>query len=486
MRKPIVRSAALLTAVLLACLLPLGAAAADNDYILYDDVKMPIPKSFVPERAISMFGEDDGFDQPCDLFVDGNDDLYVADTGNNRIVHLDKAGTLKRILTVDEAHTPLSGPQGVFVADNGHVYIADTGNNRVVHLNAAGVFVEQFTQPDSPLFEADAFGFAPTGVIVDSLNYVNILNGQDTHGIVRLSSDGEFVGYLGGNKTKSSLWTSLLRFVLSEEQLDLIGQNEPPYFSNFFLDDQGYIYTTTVYADTDQIKRHNTVGVNIYPSGQYAEVQSYNTLNGVSMGAVYGMLGDITVDENGIVTVVDTTMRYVYQYDPEGRMICRFGGRGDVMGSFEYPVSVATDSEGLLYVLDRDYNTIQCLRPTVFIQSIHDAQTAYEQGQYDQATVYVDQVLAENATYVPAILLKGKLYYKEGEWEKSMEMFEKADQYEGYSDAFSEYRSIRYRQYFVPIIIGAALLLTLVVVGAFRLSKQARKYIYEGTTHGHD
>ena len=45
----------------------------------------------------------------------------------------------------------MNGPQDVFATDDGQMYIADTGNNKIVHLDADGnmvkVIVRQMTKP---------------------------------------------------------------------------------------------------------------------------------------------------------------------------------------------------------------------------------------------------------------------------------------------------------------------------------------------------
>lgn len=71
--------------------------------------------------------------------------IYVADTGNSRIVHLDVQGN---ILTTLGSHTPDGqqppGPArvnerwGIAVAAQGNVYVADTWNNRVQKFDDKG------------------------------------------------------------------------------------------------------------------------------------------------------------------------------------------------------------------------------------------------------------------------------------------------------------------------------------------------------------
>jgi DNA-binding beta-propeller fold protein YncE len=60
--------------------------------------------------------------------------VYVADTGNNRIVETDDSGN---IIAASSPTLGLNGPQGITLAPDGTLWVADTLNDRVVHLSAS-------------------------------------------------------------------------------------------------------------------------------------------------------------------------------------------------------------------------------------------------------------------------------------------------------------------------------------------------------------
>lgn len=66
---------------------------------------------------------------PKGMAADGSGNVYVADTGNKRIV---KATASQGYGQSVVSSSSLSGPSDVAVDGNGNVYIADTGNNRVL------------------------------------------------------------------------------------------------------------------------------------------------------------------------------------------------------------------------------------------------------------------------------------------------------------------------------------------------------------------
>jgi streptogramin lyase len=69
--------------------------------------------------------------------VDGAGQIYVTDTGNNRIVRMDDmAGTGWRSFG---RHGPdpnqFNRPEGVFVDGAGRIYVADRDNHRIVRMD---------------------------------------------------------------------------------------------------------------------------------------------------------------------------------------------------------------------------------------------------------------------------------------------------------------------------------------------------------------
>ncbi len=90
--------------------------------------------------------------RPGGLAVDGQGNLYIADSGNNRIRKVDGNGTITTVAGSGKyygdggdgglaTNARLSFPFGVAVARDGTLYIADTGNNRLREVTPAGVIV---------------------------------------------------------------------------------------------------------------------------------------------------------------------------------------------------------------------------------------------------------------------------------------------------------------------------------------------------------
>ena len=115
---------------------------------------------------------------PEQLAVGPGGDLYIADTGNNRIVRVKGNGTLTLVAgdgtpgfagdgdTAVSAH--LYKPRGLALDASGKVYIADTGNGRVRRVSPAGV-IETLNMPSGiELIEPCAVAVAYDGYLLVS------------------------------------------------------------------------------------------------------------------------------------------------------------------------------------------------------------------------------------------------------------------------------------------------------------------------------
>ncbi|HEY1496661.1 MAG TPA: hypothetical protein VGF49_19035 [Candidatus Solibacter sp.] len=86
---------------------------------------------------------------PSACVFDGKDNLYIADTGNHSIRKVTASGVISTVAgngtagaSGDEgaaANARLASPRGVMVDDNGNLFIGDTGNNRVREVTADGI-----------------------------------------------------------------------------------------------------------------------------------------------------------------------------------------------------------------------------------------------------------------------------------------------------------------------------------------------------------
>jgi sugar lactone lactonase YvrE len=123
---------------------PMGAAMdASGDLFIADSGASKVWE--IPAGTSTPVSVGSGLNAPEGVAVDGAGNLYIADTGDNQIVMVPiVSGALKtadqQVVVASDASisgAALSGPTGLTVDSQGNLYIADTGNNRIVLLPGA-------------------------------------------------------------------------------------------------------------------------------------------------------------------------------------------------------------------------------------------------------------------------------------------------------------------------------------------------------------
>jgi sugar lactone lactonase YvrE len=136
---------------------------------------------FAPLDRFGEFGAGAGqLSSPAGAEVSADGELFVADSGNDRIAIFAGDGTFARTLIGG-----LSGPRDVALDGDGRVFVADTGNNRVAVLSTAGALLPGFESSG----EAELSG--PTGVAVGGSSVFVADTGKSR--IAVFEEDGEFL-----------------------------------------------------------------------------------------------------------------------------------------------------------------------------------------------------------------------------------------------------------------------------------------------------
>ena len=89
------------------------------------------------------------------ITCDQQGNIYIADSGNARIVKLSSNGTLLQLYHSNNTNTSMFYPTNIVIYDtDGSIIFSDPPNSRLVHLPSSGVFVRNYTlsPPDFPLF----------------------------------------------------------------------------------------------------------------------------------------------------------------------------------------------------------------------------------------------------------------------------------------------------------------------------------------------
>lgn len=368
-----------------------------------------------------------------DMFITAEGVIYVADTGNGRIVKLDN---FEVAATYGEG--VLQGPTGLFVDEDGIIYVADASQDAIFILDPDGNVINQFGRPTEPLFGKNR-EFLPRKIAVDKRQNLYIISEGSVNGVVQMNTNGNFIGYFGANTANMSLKMILQRLFLTEEQLDQFIKNEAASPSNITIDHQSLVFTITAGTDqTKTIRRFTISGKNIYPD-------------------TYGSTSfrDIDANENGLVLAVDAD-GVIVEYDLNGAMLFLFVARdyGDQrLGTLRNPTAIGRYGENI-YVLDKDKNAIVSYRTTAFAREVHDGIRLYMDGFYREARPYFENVLDYNGSFIMAYQAIADAYFKESDYPNALTTYKYAEDRDGYSQAFWEMRNYVLQRYLTQVILG--------------------------------
>lgn len=414
--------------------------------------------------------------KPQALFARGSD-LYICDTGNNRILQLRREGdrfSLTRIIReAANCETPgFDTPTDVFADGAGNLYVADSGHGRVVMMDRDLNWVREYTKPADATFDQNA-EFIPTKVVVDVAGRVYCLAKNVNKGIAKFEADGEFSGFIGANPVSVSMADYIWkRFFQSRQQREQSEAFVPTEYENIAIDGEDFIYATnTSFSEGDliwdkakPIRRINSLGQDILiKNDRYPPIGELYWVEG---SQAYGpsKLADITVLENDSYVAVDRFRGRLFGYDAQGIMLWAFGTKGNVDGAFSYAVSVEHMGRDLI-VLDQNENSVTVFEPTEYGNLIFDAQDLYLSGEYDASADKWFEVLKMNANYPMAFRGVGVSLLRQDRFGEAMEYFRLAHDRSNYGRAFKLYRKewVEKNIWWILLVLAALIIVPLAV-----------------------
>jgi DNA-binding beta-propeller fold protein YncE len=129
------------------------------------------------------------FIEPWGIAVDEQGNVYVADTWNHRIQKFDPSGNF--LLDWGNAGQPGNGtngfwgPRGIAVGTNGRVYVTDTGNKRVLVFDTNGKFLLEFDKSGSGSLDE------PVGIALGQDGQIYVADTWNQR-VAVFSADGQF------------------------------------------------------------------------------------------------------------------------------------------------------------------------------------------------------------------------------------------------------------------------------------------------------
>ncbi|WP_166727778.1 cadherin-like beta sandwich domain-containing protein [Mucilaginibacter gilvus] len=286
-----------------------------------------------------------GFFKPWGITADVAGNVYVADE-SRQIRKITPAGAVSLFVG---GGAGLSIVTGLGSDAQGNVYIADAGNNKIRTISPAGT-VSTVTGVNGNYgyingADADAEFANPAGVAVDGLSNLYIAD-QDNKMIRKRTLDGQVTTLAGTGATGSV--------------------NGPGASATFTVpigiasDFDGNVFVADLVG---QVIRKIT------PAGQvttFAGSGAADELDGAGTAAAFNSPAAVAVDPIGTIYVADAANSKIRRITPSGNVTI-FAGDGQyrllngngMAASFSYPLGVAADQNGHLFVADYGNNAVR-------------------------------------------------------------------------------------------------------------------------------
>ena len=256
MNKKLARFAALTLCLMMVIgVVPAVAASSYGTYTYAQDgFGIKSPDAYTPEQIVDekVMGISTALKNPADLEADSKGNIYIADSGNNRVLVLDRyykyKFAIKSFTNSNGIPDALANPNGVFVG-NGYIYVADTDNKRIVIFSQEdGSYVRTVEEPQADVFPENSV-YRPVALSVDSAGTMYVISSSTYMGVIALNPDGSFQCFVGAQKVTISAWQKIWRMFQTAEQKERSEQYVSTEFNNITIDKRGFIYVTTSSID---------------------------------------------------------------------------------------------------------------------------------------------------------------------------------------------------------------------------------------------
>ncbi|MBO4468243.1 MAG: hypothetical protein J5766_02970, partial [Clostridia bacterium] len=366
---------------------------------------------FSGQLSCADFGIDDGLKSVTDVFVDENY-IYILDSDNSRLIIADKNNYETVSVIADpefEGETlHFRHACGVFAKDS-KVYICDTENERLIICDIEGKVSRVVTKPESDIIPDDLI-FAPQKLVCDNKGFFYMISSGCFYGALRFDSDFNFLGFYGANVTAGSVADILtnIKDKIFSNNAKISGQAKkiPFQFVDLSVDSEDFIFTVTDSGGAGQLRRLNPGGTNVlkvYEGGKY--IGSDSVFFGVrgfirrTFMDEKSSLVSVAVDDDGFVYAADQKFGRILIYDPDGYMICGFGGgvdKGEQKGTFREISSIHVDGDKI-YATDNINSVVQIFKLTDFGKLIKTATGLTKNGEYENSLPVWREILAQDA-----------------------------------------------------------------------------------------
>jgi sugar lactone lactonase YvrE len=233
-------------------------------------------------------------------------------------------------------------PQGVAVDSLGNVYVVDSGNDRIQKFDHNGNYLLKWGTFGS----SNAHFNSPRAIVVDFEGAVFV--GDSVNHRVKKYLGGPTFSYTWGWGVLNGANVLQTCNFFSTCQAGIAGSGDGQFIatSGMGLDVLGNVYVAD--SSVHRVQKMTKSGSFLTKWGS----------QGSGDGQFEAPVG-VAVDMNGNVYVSELTNDRIQKFDSEGTFLVKWGSSGSGDGEFDLPSGLAVDVDGNIYVVDRGNHRIQ-------------------------------------------------------------------------------------------------------------------------------
>lgn len=423
-------------------------------------------------------------DNPNDLVVDSDGKVYIADTGNNRILCFSRYYQLEMVISnfVNEQGNPdsFSSPNGIFVTDDS-IWVCDTEKNRLVEFDKKGEFKQILDPPESQLFD-DGDVYKPIAMAIDQYGRIYVVSSTTYQGVIVMDSEGAFIGFIGAQAVTISAWDIIWKRFQTDAQKTSGYDYVSTEYNNICLSDDGFVYVTTSSIESKSVesaiksktkdgtylpvKLLNPAGDEIMRRNGFWPPAGEVDIFGVSAAdaSISGVsqIEDVAAGPEKTWSIIDTKRQKIYTYDYNGNLLFAFGDTGTLLGSIKKIKAISYQGDKML-ILDAGANCLVVYNRTEYGDMLIEAISAENSLDFDYAIECWEKVLQRNSNFDAAYVGIGNALYRSAKYEEAMSYYEAAYDTENWSEAYKMVRKEWMSTWLIPLVIVIIVLIIFVV-----------------------
>ena len=313
-----------------------SVSAAIEDPYKVSAIALPADQIFGSELYAPL-----GLNAPRAIAMGLDEDFYVADSRNHRVLHIASDGSLLHewgsyadIFAGDAPISTFNEPWGIAVGPDGSVYVTDTWNHRIQKFTRDGRPIKtwgQYGQPVLDLPETASSLWGPRGIAIDARGRILVADTGNKR-IVIFDQDGNYVTEFGTGGFDPGQFDEPVAVAVAPSGTVYVTDTWNQRVQGFIPSETGDFYIPTIQWDISgwfgqSLENKPFIAVDANEHTFVTDPEGYRVIEFTSTGEFVrtwgafgsgpeeiGLASGITVDQQGFIWVTDAGNNRILRY----------------------------------------------------------------------------------------------------------------------------------------------------------------------------